>query len=163
MGPKRFGPRRHVHLHDTGEIGKCEGTINLWRPAVNRLRVMRMPQRTTSLVLACAFLLLLAATAWDHCWPDPDGVVLDKSIAAKNGYLRKPHHVCAALKDRCDFFAFVSVAVPQNSGAFQDALAHVPYQQALRKFLSLDDLSPPSGQDSKFFIPIFQLHSNLRL
>ena len=120
--------------------------------------------RGTSSVLATAFVMLLMAGAWRHCWPDPYAALFKKQAHTElPSKIRGPHHVCAALKDSYDGLLAMQV---YRSGSFESRAETLQLGKGVaikNNSLLLHDLSPPFRRSARFILPIFNLNSNLRL
>ncbi len=126
--------------------------------------MFRLFLRGTSVLLATAFVMLLMATAWQHCWPDPYAALYKKQAhTVSPSKFRGPHHVCAALKDWCDALPTMHL---HRSGSFEFRAEVSLFGNGFaieKDRLSIHDLSPPCGSSARSILPLFKLNSNLRI
>ena len=109
------------------------------------------------------FVFVLLTSAWDYCHPDPDTLLFKGQVSLADRQIKKEHHPCASLRD-----AYVVASQAVINVVFTKhvslALSNGRINSVLKdNSFGLSGLSPPLENSPPLSVPLFQLHSNLRI
>lgn len=121
-----------------------------------------MERKVIALATAGLFSFILITTAWDYCRPDPDTLLFKGQVFSANHQIKKVHHPCASLKDVyvVSSQATINVVLAKR---ITPTLSNSRTSSGSDDSFGLSGLSPPLENSPPLSVPLFQLHSNLRI
>lgn len=109
------------------------------------------------------FVFVLLMSAWDYCRPDPDALLFKEQVSSADRQIKKEHHPCASLRDAyvVSSQAVINVVLTKH---ISSTLSNRRTSSVSKdSSFGLSGLSPPLENSPPLSVPLFQLHSNLRI
>ena len=122
-----------------------------------------MSQKVTAGAVVGFFVFVLLMSTWDYCRPDPDALLFKGKVSSADHQIKKVHHPCASLKDAYVVFSQATVNVVSAKYISSTLPNSRTSSVSKENSFSLSGLSPPQEDSPPLSVPLFQLHSNLRI
>lgn len=122
-----------------------------------------MFQKVIAGTVAGFFVFVLLTSAWDYCHPDPDTLLFKGRVSLTDHQIKKEHRPCASLKDAYNVSSparIFAVGRTSDSVHVSPSLFGTTF---FKEGVTINGLSPPLENSPPLSVPLFQLHSNLRI